>query len=139
SGLDHLVATGRADPKRLGVTGVSHGGYMSAWIITQDPRFAAAAPTAPITNFVTEHLLSNIPDFVRVFLQDDWHNTQGRYFTRSPVMFVHQVKTPTLVVCGLLDRCTPPEEAVQFHNALMARGVTSVLVSYPEEGHWVRK
>jgi dipeptidyl aminopeptidase/acylaminoacyl peptidase len=139
SGLDHLVATGRADPKRLGVTGVSHGGYMSSWIITQDGRFAAAVPTAPVTNFFTEHLISNIPDFVRVFLQDSLTNTSGRYFTRSPIMFAHRVKTPTLNVCGLLDRCTPPEEAVQFHNALLENGVTSVLVSYPEEGHGVRK
>jgi len=92
-----------------------------------------------VTNFVTEHLISNIPDFVRVFLQDSLTNTSGHYFTRSPVMFAHRVKTPTLNVCGLLDRCTPPEEAVQFHNALLENGVTSVLVSYPEEGHGVRK
>jgi len=139
SGLDYLVSSGRADPKRLGVTGGSHGGYMSSWIITQDVRFAAAVPTAPMTNFVTEHLISNIPDFVRVFLQDSLTNTNGLYFTRSPVMFAHRAKTPTLNVCGLLDRCTPPEEAVQFHNALLENGVTSVLVSYPEEGHGIRK
>ena len=40
---------------------------------------------------------------------------------------------------GALDRCTPPSEAMQFHNALLERGVESVLVTYPEEGHGVRK
>src|SRR6185369_1545784 len=112
---------------------------MTSWIITQDGRFAAAVPTAPVTNFFTEHLISNIPDFVRVFLQDSLTNTSGRYFTRSPIMFAHRVKTPTLNVCGLLDRCTPPEEAVQFHNALLENDVESVLVTYPEEGHGIRK
>jgi dipeptidyl aminopeptidase/acylaminoacyl peptidase len=54
-------------------------------------------------------------------------------------MHAHKVKTPTLNICGALDRCTPPEEAVQFHNALLENGVESALITYPEEGHGVRK
>jgi dipeptidyl aminopeptidase/acylaminoacyl peptidase len=54
-------------------------------------------------------------------------------------MHAHQVKTPALNICGALDRCTPPEEALQFHNALLQNGVESVLVTYPEEGHGIRK
>ena len=42
-------------------------------------------------------------------------------------------------ICGALDRCTPPEEAVQFHNALLENGVESVLVTYPQEGHGIRE
>src|SRR5690606_28969874 len=61
SGLDHLVSSGIADPQRLGVTGGSYGGFMSAWLITQDSRFAAAVPLAPVINHVTEHLVGNIP------------------------------------------------------------------------------
>jgi dipeptidyl aminopeptidase/acylaminoacyl peptidase len=49
------------------------------------------------------------------------------------------VKTPTLNICGALDRCTPPQEAVQFHNALLENGVKSVLITYPDEGHGIRK
>lgn len=139
SGLDHLVKQGIADPKRLGVTGGSYGGFMTAWLITQDSRFAAAVAVAPITNHVTGYLISNIPHFVALFLADTYINPGGKYFQRSPVMYAHQVKTPTLNICGALDRCTPPEEAVQFHNALVQNGVKSVLVTYPEEGHGVRK
>jgi dipeptidyl aminopeptidase/acylaminoacyl peptidase len=123
----------------LGVTGGSYGGFMSSWLITQDSRFAAAVPVAPVTNQVTEHLVSNIPHFVSMFLADHYTNPTGKYFERSPIMHAHKVKTPTLNVCGALDRCTPPEEAVQFHNALLEHGVRSVLVTYPEEGHGVRK
>ncbi len=139
SGLDHLVERGIADPKRLGVTGGSYGGYMTAWLITQDPRFAAAVAVSPVTNQVTEHLISNIPHFVSLFLDDTYTNPGGRYYTRSPILYAHRARTPTLSTCGALDRCTPPEEAVQFHNALLENGVRSVLVTYPQEGHGVRK
>jgi dipeptidyl aminopeptidase/acylaminoacyl peptidase len=139
SGLDHLVETGIADPHRLGVTGASYGGFMTSWLVTQDSRFAAAVSIAPVTNHVTQHLLSNIPHFVALFLRDTYTNPGGEYFRRSPIMHAHKVKTPTLNICGALDRCTPPEEAAQFHSALRENGVNSVLVTYPEEGHGVRK
>lgn len=139
SGLDHLVERRVADPKRLGVTGGSYGGYMTLWLITQDPRFAAAVASSPVANHVTEHLLSNIPTFVSLFLADKYNNPGGKYFKRSPIMHAYQVRTPTLNSCGALDRCTPPQEALQFHNALLEHGVKSVLITYPEEGHGIRK
>ncbi len=139
TGIDHLVQRGIADPARLGVTGGSYGGYMTAWLITQDPRFAAAVAVSPVTNQVTEHLISNIGHFVALFLKDTYVNPAGKYFERSPINYAHKAKTPTLSTCGVLDRCTPPEEAVQFHNALLENGVKSVLVTYPQEGHGVRK
>jgi dipeptidyl aminopeptidase/acylaminoacyl peptidase len=139
SGLDHIVEHGIADPSRLGVTGGSYGGNMTSWLITQDSRFAAAVPVAPHTNQVTEHLIGNIPHFVAMFLADKYTNPGGKYFERSPIMHAHKARTPTLNICGALDRCTPPEEAVQFHNALLENGVKSVMVTYPEEGHGVRK
>jgi dipeptidyl aminopeptidase/acylaminoacyl peptidase len=139
SGLDHLVKQGIADPARLGVTGGSYGAFMTSWLITQDSRFAAAVSLAPVTNYVTEHLIGNIPHWVTLSLADKYNNPNGKYFTRSPIMHAHKVKTPTLNICGALDRCTPPEEAVQFHNALLESGVKSVLLIYPEEGHGVSK
>jgi dipeptidyl aminopeptidase/acylaminoacyl peptidase len=139
SGLDHLVSRGVADPSRLGVTGGSYGGFMTSWLITQDSRFAAAVPLAPHNNQVTEYLISNIPHFVSMFLADEYNNPGGRYFQRSPINFAQRVRTPTLSVCGALDRCTPPEEAVQFHNALLLNGARSVLAMYPEEGHGIRR
>lgn len=139
SGLDHLVDRGVADPGRLGVTGVSYGGFMASWLITQDARFAVAVPVAPVTNQVTALLVGNIPAYVDLSLADTYTNSGGKYFQRSPIMHAHNVKTPTLNICGALDRCTPPEEAVQFHNALLRNGANSVLITYPQEGHGVRK
>jgi hypothetical protein len=84
-------------------------GFTTSWLITHDRHFAAIA------------------------LADRYTNAEGRYFTRSAVMYAHKVKTPTLSLCGALDRCTPPSEAMQFHAALLEAGVKSVLVTYPEE------
>ncbi|HVQ16175.1 MAG TPA: S9 family peptidase, partial [Vicinamibacterales bacterium] len=131
SGVDSLLERGLVDSSRLGVMGGSYGGYMTAWLVTQDTRFAAGVALAPATNHVSEHLVSNIPHFVKLFLDDSYTNPGGKYFQRSPIMHAHKAKTPTLSICGALDRCTPPEEALQFHNALLENGVDSVLVTYP--------
>ncbi len=138
SGLDHLVQLRICDRRRIGITGVSYGGFMASWLITQDTRFAAAVAVAPMTNFVSGYLLSNIPHFVTLFLGEGYADSAGKYFQRSPVMHASKVTTPTLNMCGALDRCAPPGEAQQFHSALLRNGVRSVLVMYPEEGHGVR-
>jgi dipeptidyl aminopeptidase/acylaminoacyl peptidase len=139
SGIDHLAREGIADTARLGVTGVSYGGFMASWLITQDTRFAAAVCVSPVTNWLTEHLLSNLTDWVAGFLADSPRDPQGQYFQRSPVLQAHRARTPTLLICGALDRCTPAEEAAQFHRALLEKGVDSMLLTYPEEGHGIRK
>ena len=64
------MARGVADPERLGVMGGSYGGFMTSWLITQDGRFAAAAPQFPHTNQVSQHLLSNIPHFMAMIMRD---------------------------------------------------------------------
>jgi dipeptidyl aminopeptidase/acylaminoacyl peptidase len=138
AGIDALVQEGVADPSRLGVTGGSHGGFMSCWLITQDNRFAAAVPTSPVTNWYSQHHTTNIGQFDRTFLRDDPYAAKGGHFTRSPLMYAGKVRTPTLLVAGARDRCTPPSQAVEFHHALREHGIESELVVYPLEGHGVR-
>ncbi|MGH7706035.1 MAG: alpha/beta hydrolase family protein, partial [Candidatus Dormibacteria bacterium] len=139
SGLDHLVKSGAADPDRLGVVGVSHGGYMSCWLTTRTRRFRAAVAVSPVTDWYSQHFGSNIPEFDEMYLRGDPHQPGGPYFERSPVFFAHLSKTPTLLTAGLQDRCTPPGQAEEFHQALLAAGTQSDLVVYPEEGHGVRQ
>nr|WP_053000137.1 prolyl oligopeptidase family serine peptidase [Sphingomonas sp. Y57] len=137
AGIDALIAAGIADPAQVSLTGLSYGGYLAAWLATQEDRFAAAVPVAPITSFVTHHLQSNIPEFAPLFLADAPTRAGSRFWSRSPLGFAENVRTPVLGICGALDRCTPPEEARQFHDALRARGATSALLTY-QEGHGVR-
>lgn len=138
AGIDALVGDGLADPARLGLTGVSYGGYMSCWLVTQDQRFAAAVPISPTTNWHSQHHTSNIGAFDTIFLDDDPYAAGGRHYDRSPVMYAARARTPTLLIAGARDRCTPPGQAVEFHNALREHGVESRLAIYPREGHGVR-
>ena len=138
SGLDHLVEQGSADPERLGVYGVSHGGYMSCWLTTRTRRFRAAVAGSPVTDWYSQHFSSNIPDFDEMYLRASPHSPAGAYYQRSPVFFAHQSTTPTLLAAGMVDRCTPAGQAVEFHQALLAAKVETELVLYPQEGHGIR-
>ncbi|MEU7045074.1 S9 family peptidase [Streptomyces varsoviensis] len=138
SGIDHLVASGLVDPAGVGLIGGSYGGFMSVWLVTQDPRFAAAVPISPVTDWYSQSLTSNIGEWGNSFLKADLTQPDSPAFSRSPVFHAHRARTPCLVVAGAKDRCTPPGQAREFHQALRARGVESTLVIYPEEGHGVR-
>lgn len=138
SGLDALEHDGLIDLRRIGITGGSYGGFISSWLITQDQRFAASVPVAPVTNWVSEHLTCHVPGFCETFLNDDMSNPTGKYFSRSPIHFAHRVKTPALNICGALDKITPPGQAAEFHHALQQAGVESMLLTYPQEGHGIR-
>ncbi|WP_459805172.1 S9 family peptidase [Herbidospora sp. RD11066] len=138
SAVDALVERGIADPARLGLYGGSYGGYMSAWLATQDDRWAAAVPVSPVTNWYSQHFTSNIPHFDALFLDGDPEIPGDRFHTRSPVVYASRVRTPCLNIAGGLDRCTPPTQAREFHQALLEHGVESQLVIYPQEGHGVR-
>ncbi|MEV0266214.1 S9 family peptidase [Streptomyces sp. NPDC050617] len=138
SGIDHLVERGLVDPARVGLIGGSYGGFMSAWLVTQDTRFAASVPIAPVTDWYSQSLTSNIGEWGNSFLKADLTRPDSLAFSRSPVFHAHRARTPCLVVAGAKDRCTPPGQAREFHQALRANGVESALVIYPEEGHGVR-
>jgi dipeptidyl aminopeptidase/acylaminoacyl peptidase len=139
SGIDALVERGIADPERIGVTGGSYGGFLSAWLPTIDRRFAAAVAISPVTDWYSQHFNSNIGRWDREFLAAEPTDAGGPYRDRSPVMFADRVRTPTLLTAGLNDRCTPAGQAIEFFRALRWNGVETELVLYPEEGHGVRK
>lgn len=138
SGIDTLVERGIADPRRLGVMGGSHGGFMTAWAVTQTDRFQAAVAISPVTDWYSQHHTSNISRFNQIFLGGSPQSLGGPYHDRSPALHAETAKTPTLLTAGAVDRCTPPGQAREFHQALQEVGVPSVLVLYPQEGHGVR-
>jgi dipeptidyl aminopeptidase/acylaminoacyl peptidase len=138
SGVDALVERGIVDPARVGLMGGSYGGYMSSWLVTQDQRWAAAVPVSPVTNWYSQHFTSNIPYFDALFLDGDPEVPGDKFHRRSPVAHASKVVTPCLNIAGALDRCTPPTQAQEFHQALLEHGVRSQLAIYPQEGHGVR-
>ncbi|MCX4911683.1 S9 family peptidase [Streptomyces sp. NBC_00878] len=136
--VEALVAAGRVDGRRVGVTGNSYGGFMSAWLIAHSDRFAAAVARSPVTDWVSQHHTSNIPGFDRMCLDGDPLDPASDYRTRSPLYRAQHVRTPVLLMAGAHDLATPPEQAAMFHRALSDHGRDSTLVIYPDEGHGVR-
>ncbi|HEX4151797.1 MAG TPA: prolyl oligopeptidase family serine peptidase [Steroidobacteraceae bacterium] len=137
-GIDALIERGIADPARLGVTGISYGGFMSAWLVTQDDRFAAAVPISPVTDWFSQHRTSQIPYFDSLFLDGAPAAPDGLFFRRSPALYAERVRTPVLQLTGALDQNTPPTQALEFHRSLLEHGKPSVLATYPTSGHGIR-
>ncbi|HEY2552458.1 MAG TPA: S9 family peptidase [Streptosporangiaceae bacterium] len=140
SGIDAMIERGIADPERIGTMGVSYGGFMSAWLVTQDQRFKAAVAGSPVTEWYSFTFTTNIPRWGLWFLDNaDPEETGNQVHARSPVMHASKATTPTLLTAGAKDRCTPAGQAREFYQALISHGVDSELVIYPGEGHGVRQ
>jgi dipeptidyl aminopeptidase/acylaminoacyl peptidase len=140
TGVESLVEGGIAEFDRIAISGGSYGGFMACWAVTQTDRFAAAMPMAVVTDWVSFHYTTNIGHFDRLFLQADPADPQGDYTTRSPLYHAANCKTPTLILHGEDDLCTPLGQAVEFYNALVEAGCEAELVAYPREGHgWTER
>ena len=138
SGVDLLVEQGTVDPEQLFVTGGSGGGLLSAWIVTQTDRFAAAAIAKPVINWYSFALTSDVGmGFMkRYFPGAPWDHAED-YLARSPIHFVDQVKTPSMLITGEVDWRTPMSESEQFYQALKALDVDAALVRIPEASHGI--
>jgi dipeptidyl aminopeptidase/acylaminoacyl peptidase len=140
AGADALVRDGIAADDRVAITGGSYGGFMSSWAVTQTDRFAAAIPFAVVTDWTSFHYTTNIGQFDALFLQGEPDDPSGPYPKWSPVLHARNVKTPTLIIHGADDLCTPLPQATEFYNALVEAGCEVELVIYPREGHgWTER
>jgi dipeptidyl aminopeptidase/acylaminoacyl peptidase len=125
------------DRERLGVEGVSYGGQLANWIVTQTDRFKAAVPLSGISNLVSFNYMAYYHDYLAVEYGAYPHQggLMDRLWERSPLRLVARVKTPVLFLHGENDNDVPIAEAEQFYIALQDVGVPTVLVRYPREGH----
>ncbi len=129
------------DSTRMGVEGVSYGGQLSFWLITQTRQFKAAIPTAGITNLISYNYLTYYNQYEQMEFGILPHqgDLMDRMWKRSALKYVAQVATPTLIMHGLNDHDVPVPEAEQFYVALKDVGVETELVLYPREGHGLRE
>jgi dipeptidyl aminopeptidase/acylaminoacyl peptidase len=136
TGVDAMIASGIADPDRLGAFGWSYGGYMTFWILTQTDRFKAVSPGAGLTNIYSMYSQTDIHRYLNWFYTDKapW-NAQDLYWDRSPMKYVNNVKTPTMIMHGQVDTRVPIAQAQEFYQALVERKVPVEFVVYPRENH----
>jgi dipeptidyl aminopeptidase/acylaminoacyl peptidase len=136
TGVDAMIASGFADPDRLGAFGWSYGGYMTFWILTQTDRFKAVSPGAGLTNIYSMYSQNDIQRYLRWFYSDKspW-DAMDLYWDRSPMKYVKNVKTPTMIMHGQIDTRVPIAQAQEFYQALKESNVPVEFVVYPRENH----
>ncbi|HET7034811.1 MAG TPA: S9 family peptidase [Thermomicrobiaceae bacterium] len=139
SGVDHLIATGLADPERLGVGGWSWGGYMTAWTVSQTGRFKAAVMGAGLANMVSDNSLGDIPTANLSYFDESPYRDPLAYFERSAIRYIHQASTPTLILHGEEDKRVHPSQGAEMYVALRTLGVPVRFVTYPREGHGIQE
>ena len=135
AGVDHCIAEGITDPDRLGIAGLSYGGYMAGWAVGQTDRFRAAVAMSVVSNYVSFHLTSEVWWYDQAILRGEWYDPGSQYLERSPVTHAHRCTTPTLIIQGAEDRCTPVGQAEELYRAIASSGAEVELVVYPREGH----
>ena len=138
AGVDWAVARGIADPNRLGIGGWSYGGYMAAWAVTQTTRFKAAVSGAPVIDLASEFGTEGGSAYDEWFYGTPYEKLDG-FIKSSPITFVKNVKTPTMLLQGEDDTTDPIGQSQQFYRGLKRYNVPSDLVLYPREPHGLRE
>jgi dipeptidyl aminopeptidase/acylaminoacyl peptidase len=129
------------DRERMGIEGVSYGGQLSMWLITQTRMFRAAIPIAGIANLISYNYMTYYNQYEQMEFGQLPH--QGDFMNilweRSALKHVAAVATPTMLMHGENDPDVPIAEAEQYYIALKDVGVDTIFVRYPREGHGIRE
>jgi dipeptidyl aminopeptidase/acylaminoacyl peptidase len=139
SGVDHLIAQGIVDRDRVGAMGWSQGGYISAFITCSSDRFRAVSVGAGISDWMTYYVNTDIHPFTRQYLKATPWDDLGIYQKTSPISYVKNAKTPTLIQHGELDKRVPIPNAYELRQALEDRGVPVKMIVYKGFGHGIDK
>ena len=140
SGIDYVLKRYPIDPKRVGHTGHSYGGFMTNWLITQYPdRFAAAITGAGISNWTSDYGNADIYRTKETeFFGTPWDaEARDRMIRQSPLSYAGNVRTPTLFVHGEVDQRVPYEEGEQMYFALRRRGIPARMIQYAGQPHGI--
>jgi dipeptidyl aminopeptidase/acylaminoacyl peptidase len=135
SGLDTVEKTAPIDPNRVGITGWSYGGYMTMWALTQTNRFKAAVAGAGLSNWQSYYGTNNIDTWMVPYFGSSVYDDPKVYERSSPMTFIKNVRTPTLIVGGDRDAEVPITQSYEYWNALRRLNVKTEFVVYPDEGH----
>ena len=136
-GVDEVVKVAPVDPNRIGIAGWSYGGYMTMWAVTRTNRFKAAVAGAGIVNWQSYYGQNRIDRWMVPFFGASVYEDPEVYARSSPITYIKNVKTPTLVLHGDRDSEVPTPQGYEFWHALKTLGVPTALVVYENEGHGI--
>jgi len=133
-GVDEVVAKGYIDTDNMFVYGCSGGGVLTAWTVGHTDRFAAASSNCPVIDWISFVGTTDSPGWYRNFEKYPWEDP-SEHLRRSPLMYVGNVKTPTMLMTGVNDLRTPISQTEEFYEALKVLKVPTAMVRFNDEWH----
>ena len=134
TGVDTLIGRGYIDEQSLFVYGCSGGGVLTSWIVGHTNRFAAASANCPVTNWMSFVGTTDGAGWYRNFASLPWEDP-SEHLRRSPLMYVGNVTTPTMLMTGERDLRTPISQTEEYYQALRYRGVPTAMIRFRDEWH----
>jgi len=136
AGIDTVIDKGIADPHRLGVCGLSYGGYMTCWMVTQTDRFKGAVSENPVSDLVSDYGVGDASVWMDLDAMGGHpHDVPENYRKASPITFAHKCTTPTLMLQGEADYRCPVPQTEQFYTSLKVNGCVVEMVRFPDSSH----
>ncbi len=134
NGVNEAIKKGYIDEQNLFVYGGSGGGVLTSWIVGHTDRFAAASVNFPVINWLSFVGNTDGVSWYRNFAKLPWEDP-SEHLRRSPLMYVGNVKTPTMLMCGVEDLRTPISQTEEYYQALKVQKVPTVMIRFNEEFH----
>jgi len=134
AGVDELIGKGWVDTDRMYVYGCSGGGVLTAWVVGHTDRFAAASSNCPVINWLSFVGTTDGISWYRNFEKLPWEDP-SEHLRRSPLMYVGNVTTPTMLMTGENDLRTPMPQTEEFYAALQVLNVPTAMIRFQDEWH----
>ena len=134
NGVDLVISRGYIDEQNMFVYGFSGGGVLTSWVVGHTNRFAAASANCPVTNWLSFVGTTDGIGWYRNFEKFPWDDP-SEHLRRSPLMYVGNVTTPTMLMTGIADLRTPMPQTEEYYAALKVLGVETAMVRFNNEWH----
>ncbi len=134
AGVDEVLKRNFVDSRNMFVTGCSGGGVLTAWIVGKTDRFAAASANCPVIDWLSFVGTTDGASWYYNFEKLPWEDP-SEHLRRSPLTYVGNVKTPTMLMTGVNDLRTPMPQTEQFYSALKLLKVPTAMVRFNDEWH----
>jgi dipeptidyl aminopeptidase/acylaminoacyl peptidase len=134
AGVDEVVSRGYVDEQNMFVYGCSGGGVLTSWVVGHTDRFAAASANCPVTNWLSFVGTTDGIGWYRNFETFPWDDP-SEHLRRSPLMYVGNVTTPTMLMTGVNDLRTPMPQTEEYYAALKVMGVETAMIRFNNEWH----